>query len=41
VCDGTDLLDALKKNPKEALLCMGAAVHLVDDSFHAKIYLSY
>ncbi|KAM0888130.1 hypothetical protein ACQ4PT_028495 [Festuca glaucescens] len=28
LCHGTDLLDALKKNPKEALLCMGAAVHL-------------
>ncbi|KAK1697565.1 hypothetical protein QYE76_014262 [Lolium multiflorum] len=28
LCDDTDLLDALKKNPKEALLCMGVAVHL-------------
>lgn len=28
---------ALRENPKEALLCMGAAVHLVDASFHAKI----
>ena len=28
---------ALRENPKEALLCMGAAVHLVDASFHANI----
>ncbi|CAM0955138.1 unnamed protein product [Alopecurus aequalis] len=28
LCDGTNLLDALKGNPKEFLLCMGAAVHL-------------
>ncbi|XP_047044351.1 probable DNA helicase MCM8 [Lolium rigidum] len=28
LCDDTDLLNALKENPKEALLCMGAAVHL-------------
>ncbi|KAM0850012.1 hypothetical protein ACQ4PT_053363 [Festuca glaucescens] len=32
LCHGTDLLDALKKNPKEALLCMGAAVHLYKGS---------
>ncbi|KAI5019106.1 hypothetical protein ZWY2020_043994 [Hordeum vulgare] len=28
LCGGTKLLDALRENPKEALLCMGAAVHL-------------
>ncbi|XP_051206010.1 probable DNA helicase MCM8 [Lolium perenne] len=28
LCCGTDLLNALKENPKEALLCMGVAVHL-------------
>uniref|UniRef100_A0ACD5U2I4 Uncharacterized protein n=1 Tax=Avena sativa TaxID=4498 RepID=A0ACD5U2I4_AVESA len=32
LCDGTNLLDALKKNPKEALICMGAAVHLYEFS---------
>jgi hypothetical protein len=36
LCCDTNLLNALKENPKEALLCMGVAVHLVDDSFHAK-----
>uniref|UniRef100_A0A452ZAN1 Probable DNA helicase MCM8 n=1 Tax=Aegilops tauschii subsp. strangulata TaxID=200361 RepID=A0A452ZAN1_AEGTS len=29
LCGGTNLLDALRENPKEALLCMGVAVHLV------------
>ncbi|XP_044337960.1 probable DNA helicase MCM8 isoform X4 [Triticum aestivum] len=28
LCGGTNLLDALRENPKEALLCMGVAVHL-------------
>uniref|UniRef100_A0ACD5T9M3 Uncharacterized protein n=1 Tax=Avena sativa TaxID=4498 RepID=A0ACD5T9M3_AVESA len=32
LCDGTNLLDALKKSPKEALICMGAAVHLYNFS---------
>lgn len=34
----TKFVPALEENPKEALLCMGAAVHLVGVSIDVKIY---